>query len=270
MNFLRALAERTLQAIEVAEAPRVPFVTTFPEQALDQEAPLPSSAPVQARATPSHAPRAHNAAMSAPLEASQESAFARVERTEVERTIERSPAPLAPLPAAHVQGEAPTSVRVERVVERWLPASSQPATAPEPHVLVPHAETRQPVQPPPAPPRERVEVHHTSERISEQVVERIVEAPRSEPVHTRAARAPVEEAMVRPRMLLPAPAPASPVPEPVSERAPAAPPQINVSIGRIVVRLGPPPAPARAEPARLAPPALTLDAYNARKRGPAR
>ncbi|WP_342376204.1 hypothetical protein NVS55_33750 [Myxococcus stipitatus] len=268
MNFLFTLAARSLSSLPVAEPPRVPFVSSFPDGPLlapQPDASVPTSVP------PSRA-EARKAALDvapvrpppiAPPAPPAPHVPPSVRTVETPRPVNEAPraepAPRPPPhPLEHVVERRVSSPSIE-VQERPAPVMPRP-----PSVMVGDAPEASPIQ-------ERIERHHTLERIIERLREasaapeaRAVAAPARAPAPPRppppvpfepARRAPPERAEQ-----------AAPVAPPGAALPPAPQPQVQVSIGRLIVRVQTPPRAASSEPVRPATPGLSLEAYTAARR----
>ncbi|AGC48166.1 hypothetical protein MYSTI_06893 [Myxococcus stipitatus DSM 14675] len=269
MNFLFTLAARSLSSLPVAEPPRVPFVSSFPDGPLlapEPDASMPASAP-PSRAEARRAARDVVPVRPPPIAPPAPPA---PHVSPSVQTVE-SPRPVNEAPRAE-PGPRPPPHPLERVVERRVSSPSvevhersAPVMPRPPAVMTGDAPEAPSVH-------ERIERHHTLERIIERLREADTALPEARSVATPARVA----APPRPAPPVPfEPARRAAQPERPEQTAPVAPgaplppapqPQVQVSIGKLIVRVQTPPRAASSEPVRPATPGLSLEAYTAARR----
>lgn len=266
MNLLQSLAMRTLDTPPAIEPPRVPYVSLFPlEPILTPDADGAFTSPA-APAAPMPRPPFRSAATTREPPPPRERAAAQVPAGSPELRVPEQP-------ADETIAQHPVPASVQTIVEQHVPIVGE--IPPSPSTIPP----RPMPQPEPGPAAavtheiSHTQHHHWVEHRVESLVREVEPAPL--PVATPAAIEPRPVARGTPPVPRLADVPARPtVAAPgVPAEAPAAPPPpspapvVNVTIGRVTVKLQPPAPAARSETTRPAAPSLGLDAYTAARRG---
>jgi hypothetical protein len=267
MDFLRSLVLRSLGEAGTVEPPRIPYVTVYPDSVPEEETAEPTAVtPPTARFETPLAERSNQA---------EESEPAPQQQPRLDDGIE----PPASVPTA-TPFPTETDVTTPTVTPLMPRTTAEERTA----IVPPPPSVTDPSEPRPETPAERQEVvrtTHETTRIREiqrvqshtdRIVEREMVRPaaqKDEPtagVPLERTPAPLIQPRTKPDIAPKLPGRVKPLEKPEPSTPP---PAIHVSIGRVTVAVQPPRLPSdRATGVRPLPPAMDLDAYNARVRKP--